>query len=88
MAAVTMKVISSLEKCFLDEKVEDKRARDHYLMLCNERLSFQVIFEQEDYDIVKTPFIKVALEGVLAKYATVREVVSVPSHFASCRKPE
>ena len=88
MAAVTMKVISSLEKCFLDEKVEDKRARDHYLMLRNERLSFQVIFEQEDYDIVKTPFIKVALEGVLAKYATVREVVSVPSHFASCRKPE
>ena len=39
-----IKVISGLEKCFMDQKISDKKAIEKLSMLANERLSFQVAY--------------------------------------------
>ena len=84
LTEVSIKVVSALEKCFLDEKVADKHERNRYIMLRNQRLSFQVMFSLDEYDGRSNPFAKVVFDGELAKYATVREVVSVPVHYPVC----
>lgn len=42
------KLLSSLEKCFLDESVFDKTEAKDFSLLKNERFSFQVCFEREE----------------------------------------
>ena len=39
---VSVKLISSLESCFLDETIESKPEKTHFLMYRNEKLSFQL----------------------------------------------
>ena len=39
MPNVQMKVISSLEKCFYDEKLRDKQEKNEFIMFLNEKLS-------------------------------------------------
>ena len=39
---VSMKLISSLESCFLDEKIESKQEKTDFLMFRNEKMSFQL----------------------------------------------
>ena len=41
------KIISSLEKCFLDETVSMKKTLGNISMLKNERYSFQVCYDEE-----------------------------------------
>lgn len=72
------KIVSSLENCFLDCKLDDFNAITNITALKNERISFQYIAELADPEdpmrITPTP----KIEGELAKYATIREVRSVP----------
>ena len=43
-----MKIVSSLEKCFWDDLLEDKPEKSKFYMFRNERLSFQVMYRSDD----------------------------------------
>lgn len=84
MAEIQMKIISSLEKCFFDEKIEDKVAKNNFVMFQNEKLSFQVAYYSERAEgRVRGIAARVCLSGELSAYATVREVVNIPSMWAA-----
>jgi len=78
---LSMKLVSSLEKCFLDELVEDKAERNSYVMFANERLSFQLAMRNNEQDELQIPFCHYTLSGSLAPYVQVREVVNIPSIY-------
>lgn len=70
-----IKIVSSMEKCFLDDNISDKKEKNSFVMFKNEKLSFQVAY---CFDGVHNKLFDVKLGGTLAKYAEVKEVVSVP----------
>ena len=78
---VAIRLISSLESCFMDEKLEDKKERTHFLMYRNEKLSFQLACMNLRNDNPDVPYFYLRMKGVLAPYVTVREVVCVPNHY-------
>ena len=73
------KIISSMEKVFADQKVEDFLALSYISALKGERLSLQLIYS-DDNDSPDRERVRLApvLEGNLAKYATVRCVKQIP----------
>ena len=64
-----------MEKCFFDDNISDKKEKNSFVMFKNEKLSFQVAY---CFDGVHNKLFDVKLGGTLAKYAEVKEVVSVP----------
>ncbi len=80
MPFIKIKPVSSLEKCFWDEKLEDKPETREFQMFANERLSFQFAIYNE---IMERPTrnAEIRIEGPLAPYAEARLVVSIPSMF-------
>ena len=78
MAAKEIKIVSSMEKCFLDDKISDKKEKNSFIMLRNEKLSFQVAYS---FEKVYNALFEVELGGTLAKYASVKQVVSVPVSY-------
>ena len=75
---ILTKIISSLEKPFADEKIDDYKELSKMSALLGEAISFQLLYTFEKgegrrfWDIFKIEF-----SGELAKYATVREVKAV-----------
>ena len=78
---LSVKIVSSLEKAFLDEKVADKQEKTSFLMYRNETLSFQLLCENLETEGKSTPFFALDVSGALSPYVAVREVISVPCHF-------
>ena len=82
MSVLQLKMLSSLEKCFLDEPPESKREKKEFIMFRNERLSFQIA-----YRFLGTPTMNIQrqapirLGGALAPYATLRLVANVPNQY-------
>ena len=72
---MALKFMSSMEKCFLDDKICDQKEKNSFIMFKNERLSFQLAYS---FDGVYNAMVSVDLSGDFAPYATVRQVVSVP----------
>lgn len=83
MLSVKMKMVSSLEKCFLGDTIESKPEKNSFMMFKNERLSFQAMFRaNESENIAGRPTnASLKIEGSLAKYAQVRLVANVPNVF-------
>ena len=75
---IKSKIVSSLENCFLDNRLDDFQALNKITALKNERISFQYLIEMRDPDDPMRRGITPMIEGKLAKYATIREVKSVP----------
>ncbi len=75
-----VKVVSSLEKCFLDENVSLKPEFTGVSILKNERYSFQVCYSLPKEDSSQ-PFIHYALESPIKDHISVYKVQSVPSDF-------
>ena len=73
-----VKIVSSLENCFLDNKLEDFAALERITVLKNERFSFQFLCLMDDESDPMRNIITPKIEGELAKYATIREVNMVP----------
>lgn len=76
-----VKIISSLEKCFLDEDVASKSALTSASMLKNERYHFQVCFKATE----KTEYRRAAVvtvESELAPYISIYNVQHVPVTMA------
>lgn len=80
-----LKVISSLEKCFLDESVAMKPALSEISMLKNERYSFQICYQAEN--IVDSKYIMyLTIESSLEEFISVSMVKSIPSEMPIYRK--
>jgi hypothetical protein len=74
------KLISSLEKVFIDDKIDSFADVDKVTALRGERFSCQLLYVDEgpDYTFPFRPFVTVTLGGSLSKYATLRDVRNVP----------
>ena len=78
MRQIKMRAVSSLEKCFFDEKMENKSEVKEITAFKNERIAFQVLYVCETHE-KRIREGRVSLTGDLAKFATVRNVVHIPS---------
>ena len=72
------KIVSSLENVFLDSNYDDFQVLKRITVLKNERFSFQLICDMSAEDDPMRRIMKPMIDGELAKYATVREVINVP----------
>jgi hypothetical protein len=80
---IKTKIVSSLEKALLEEKIEDFAALEKISVLKGEVLSFQILntyeYEKDTAPTVRNiAYAKLTAEGELAKYANFREVGNVP----------
>jgi len=77
-----MKMVSSLEKCFIDDAIESKTEKKRFIIFGNEKLSMQVAYratvENEGISMHISP---VELGGSLSPYATLKLVANVPNQF-------
>ena len=79
---IRMKPLSTLEKCFLDEHIDDKQEMTDFTVLRGQPLCYQVgVYCEEPGAKNRGLRCTVKVEGSLAEFATVRTVVSVPNHF-------
>jgi hypothetical protein len=73
------KIVSSLEKIFVDESIDKYNALERVSALRGERLSMQLIYAYDRDDLHRTPlYHEPVLTGALAEYATVREIKQLP----------
>lgn len=79
MSVLQTRLTSSLEKCFLDESLTSKPRQNAFFMFRNERLSFQLIYQNSEIEHMQ--YATVRVQGEMAPYATLREVVSIPSMY-------
>lgn len=77
------KLISSLEKCFLDEKIESKAEYLSASCFKNEMFHFGLAYCSSN-DL--TEYVYLSVESPLKEYITVRKVACVPVQFAA--KPQ
>lgn len=81
---IKTRIVSSVEKCFLDEKVESFERLEKISMLKNERLSFQFLHVADSQCANYRILCHLTLSGELAPYATVRTVEHMPVAMAHC----
>ena len=74
------KIISSLEKCFLDESVPQKKSLGKISMLKNERYSFQVCYDRSEVVDAKV-VVYVAVDSPLANVIKISKVQQIPSEL-------
>ncbi len=74
------KLISSLEKCFLDEKIESKAEYLSASCFKNEMFHFGLAYCN---DKSKTEYVYLSVESPLKDYITVKKVTNVPVQFAA-----
>lgn len=80
METLKTKLISGLEKCFLDECIDAKYALDHDTILKNERYSFQLAVKEEAPAVGRV-ILYASVAGPLADYVKLYKVESVPVRF-------
>ena len=76
-----VKIISSLEKCFIDESVSDKVRLESASMLKNEKFNFQVCFKATEKSELRRAAV-VTVESELASYISIYNVQHVPVKMA------
>lgn len=82
MLSLQMKMVSSLEKCFLDDAMDSKTEKNRFIMFANEKLSFQVMYHADVLDEgIATYSGDLSVTGALAPYAEIRQVANVPNQF-------
>ena len=73
---VKTKIVSSLEKCFLDNSVDDFNALESEKIFKNQRYYFQFIYESPKNTNL---FVKPNIISDIDEYITLEEVVNIPS---------
>ncbi len=73
---VKTKIVSSLEKCFLDNSVDDFNALTDEKIFKNQKYYFQFIYESPENARL---FVKPNVISDINQYITVEEVVNIPS---------
>lgn len=79
---ICTKLVSSLEKPFVDESIRKFQALRHISMLKNERLSVQLLYTADNNE-AHTTRLKLSIEGAPAAFATARTVEQVPVMLAA-----
>ena len=87
MIKLSMKTVSSLEKCFWDEPIENFSEKREFYMFKNERLSFQVIYRAEDDSRDISRWCPITLSGALSEYANVRMVGNILNMYPTYNVP-
>ena len=83
---IRTKIVSSLEKIFIDERIDAYTQLESISVLRGERLNFQII---TTYDTSRGPLPYTApkyqpkISGGLSEYATLRQVMNVPVVFTT-----
>ncbi len=81
MSSIAMRLISSLEKVFIEDSIDSKEEWTHASMLQNEVYSFQVALTQTDIAVrSKTPAY-FQIHSSLSEYISVYQVGLVPSQM-------
>ncbi len=75
---IDTRVVSSLEKCFLDDRIECFSPMERISMLKNERLFFQLLHTACGSDTAFRTLCQLTVEGDLAPYITARTVDQIP----------
>ena len=75
---IKTKLVSSLEKAFVDEKIEKFDKLERISALRGERLSFQLLHTQDEERFIWMLYAPLSLSGALAEFATSRDVCHVP----------
>jgi len=79
MDKFSLKIISGLEKCFADEKIESKNSVSAFSMLANERLSFQVAYSAETSLYRRCAYkCKISVESPIKEHLKMFSVETVP----------
>jgi len=79
-----IKIVSGLEKPFLDQRIEDFEALEHISALRGERLTLMLLTYLEDEgDGVFLKRLRPRFSGALARFASLKRVRSVPVTMAS-----
>ena len=78
MAELLLKILPSTEKCFLDDKIEDKLELCEVSMLKNERLSFQLAYTIAGPGAGTREHCAAEMESPLADRITITKVEPVP----------
>lgn len=73
------KILSSLEKCFLDETLDKFTEITEEKIFKNQKYSFQIAFETPND---KVYFVKAETESDIDEYISIREVKNIPSDMA------
>ena len=77
---IVTRVVSSLEKPFLEDNILQFKELKNLRILKNERASFQLLYTKDDVsnrDIRK--FVRPVIKSELAGYITMRSLVNLPS---------
>ena len=74
---VDFKILSSLEKCFLDDDIAKKTEISRASILKKEKLSFQLAYTTKDV-IADTTFISLVVEGQFKDCLKIGRVINVP----------
>ena len=72
------RIVSSLEKPFLNSRLEDYRPLSFIRMMKNQRLSFQLLHTAVGYDAPLRAMLALRIEGLPAEAVTARTVELVP----------
>ena len=80
-SSLKTKLLSSLEKMFLDEKIENKKAFNNASMLKNEIYSFQIAYQETNEDIFGKRICKIGVKSDLKEFIKLRRVELVPSQM-------
>ena len=75
---VKAKIISSLEKCFYETKINSLKEIKHISALKNERLNIQLAYTESDCLAPQRIWVNAVVTGELAKFSTIRTVEMVP----------
>ncbi len=85
MGNIKCKIVSSLEKCFLDDDINKFKELKHISFLQNEKIAFQFIYEE--FELGKEPTLATfSVKGDLKEHITIKQVVSVPSFMPASPK--
>ncbi|MBO7208475.1 MAG: DUF4091 domain-containing protein [Clostridia bacterium] len=76
---LTTKLVSAMEKCFLDQIPADFDAVTKLRMYKNEKASVQFM-AYDDTKVRTATFLKISIEGEMAKFATLRTVENIPNY--------
>lgn len=77
-----VKIVSSLEKCFLDQKIGDFEALPFIRMMKNQRLSVQFLYTSTGEDVPLRAMLALKIEGGLAACAQARTVEMEPVYLS------
>ena len=79
MDKYNFKIISGLEKCFIDQKIEDKKQIEKLSMLSNEKLSFTLCYSADTEKYVRDSFkCKLEIDSPIKEYIKIQYVEQMP----------